>query len=820
MWARRARGRSAGDAHFGKLRTRAFLGGSRLAWSSDKLKRTAARRAARFYATAMRRLGSSMPPVPASAETAFNGRSLLRPGGPAFYVGLVIVVLALTSAFGTYVILTGLTPVAPTNLVVRSLLMIDIVLVFALLAAVSHQVLQLWRARLRLEAGARLHVQIAGLFSIIALLPAIILTVFASASLNRALDHVFSKGTENIIINSLAVARSYLQEHGQVIRSDIVAMANDMEERSALFRTDPVRFEQQLLQQSELRNLPGAYLVDSHGRLLLAPSVSLKYSIPPEPLLAAATSGDVVIVPPHDGLDQVGALKRLTSLPDAYLYVAREVNGTVVEQVRAAEQHESEFRLMQDRRTGTQAAYGMMYFEIALTLLLAAIWMGMWFANILVAPIRRLISAAQLVSQGNLDVRVPVRRVEGDLGHLSTTFNTMTSELRKQRDELVNASSQISERSRFIEAVLSGVTAGVIGLDSSGRITLANRMALQLLDKQDGDLQGRSFSEALPELAHLLDEARARTRKDPVQEHITLASKQTERHYFVQVTREHAGDRDYGFVVTVDDISGLVTAQRTSAWADVARRIAHEIKNPLTPIQLSAERLKRKYGATITKDRDIFDRCTDTIIRQVGDIGRMVDEFSTFARMPTAQMEVQDIAAVVHQAVDLFQLSRSDIDIRVQVPDEPVMMPCDRRLVSQAVTNLVKNATEAIQAVKDQPGAEPDFHGRIEAVVTTADGLVTISILDNGCGLPKKDRNRLVEPYMTTRAKGTGIGLAVVHRVTEQHGGSLLLEDAPLDAGRRHGAAVRMVLPMTRGARGDATAGSQGVPGAVPRAAE
>ena len=734
-----------------------------------------------------------------SASAELNG-GLQQPSSPAFYLGLVIVILALMSGFGTYLILTGLTPIAPTNAVVRSILLIDLVLVAAMLVVIALQVLELWRARLRHAAGARLHVNIVGLFSVIAVLPAIILALFASASLNRALDHLFSKGTENIIVNSLVVAQAYLQEHGQVIRSDVLAMTNDIEERASLYRTDPEQFQLQLFQQAQLRNLPGAYLIDGRGDVLSAPPLAPKYTPPPRPLMTMASAGDVVIVPPHDGLDQVGAVQKIGSLPDTYLYVVREVNGAVLEQVRAAEKHETEFRQMQDRRAGTQVAYGLMHMELALTLLLSAIWAGMWFANILVSPIRRLISAAQLISQGNLDVRLPYKQSEGDMAQLSETFNTMSAELKKQRDDLVTFNGQIAERGRFIEAVLSGVTAGVIGLDAAGKITLVNRSALQLLGREADGLTGRSFTDVFPEMAHVLGQAKANARRDRTQEQVDLTISGAERHFIVQVTREHAGDRDYGFVVTIDDITGLVTAQRTSAWADVARRIAHEIKNPLTPIQLSAERLKRKYSHVIQVDREIFEKCTDTIIRQVGDLGRMVDEFSSFARMPKALMERQNVGELVSQTVDLYQLSQSDIDFKVTLPPDPVIMFCDRRLLSQALTNLVKNATEAIQAAKEQAGAKSDYRGLIEASVATTGAKVIVSVIDNGCGLPKKDRNRLVEPYMTTRAKGTGIGLAVVHRVTEQHGGTLLLEDAPVTPGRQAGAAVRMVLPILQSA--------------------
>ena len=721
---------------------------------------------------------------------------LQPPSSPAFYLGMIVISLGLITSFSSYMVLTRLTPIVPNNFIVSSLLVTDGVFIAVMLLVVALQVYEIVRARLKQTAGARLHWQIVQSFSLIAVAPAILLALFSTASLNRGLDGFFSWGTENIIKHSEQVAQAYLKEHGQVIQSDVLAMTNDLEEHAGLYTSNPEQFKSQLTQQAQLRNLPGAYVINAAGDLEVASALAVKYAAPPDPLLKAAISGDIVIVPPLSGLDQVGALQRLPSLPDAYLYVVREVDGQVIEQLRATQQNANQYRVMKELRATSVLAYGLLQGQLALTMLLSAVWAAMWFANWLVSPIRRLIGAAQLISQGNLDVRVPFIPSEGDLGNLADAFNTMTGELKKQRDELVSANGQLSERGRFIEAVLSGVTAGVIGLDASGRITLANRSALQLLGRSQDELTGHVFGEVLPELAHLLDKTLAQSKRDRTQEQVDLTIAGAERHFIVQVTREHAGDRDYGFVVTVDDITGLVTAQRTSAWADVARRIAHEIKNPLTPIQLSAERLRRKYGPLITTDRDIFDRCTDTIIRQVGDIGRIVDEFSSFARMPKAQMELQDVAEVTRQAVDLFQLGRADIEFKVTVPPEPVIRYCDRRLLSQAITNLIKNATEAVQAVKDLPDATAGYRGLIEAEVTADDNTVTISIIDNGCGLPKKDRNRLVEPYMTTRAKGTGIGLAVVNRVTEQHGGTLVLEDAPLTALRGHGAAVRMVLPL------------------------
>jgi two-component system nitrogen regulation sensor histidine kinase NtrY len=430
---------------------------------------------------------------------------------------------------------------------------------------------------------------------------------------------------------------------------------------------------------------------------------------------------------------------------------------------------------------------------LALTLLATAIWIGMWFANRLVAPIRQLMGAAEQISRGNLAVNVDVRPADGDLAVLGSTFNTMTAELKTQRDELMGANAKLDERRQFMEAVLSGVTAGVVGVDSQGVVTLVNRSAEKLLEKKQTDLVGQPLAKAVPEFAPVLKRAQKQGRH-LVTDQLTLRHRGSERNFAVRVTSEGQDQNVQGFVVTFDDMTELVSAQRSTAWADVARRIAHEIKNPLTPIQLSAERIRRKYGDSITKDREVFDQCTNTIIRQVADIGRMVDEFSAFARMPKPVMEHHDVRDVVREAVFLFQISRPDIAFEIDLPETPVVALSDRRLLSQAVTNLVKNASEAIDsAVEADPSRSGS--GRIVAKVRTRGTHVQITVIDNGCGLPQENRERLVEPYMTTRAKGTGLGLAIVQRITEQHGGTLTLADAPKRNGKVEGASVRIDFP-------------------------
>ncbi|GBF25468.1 sensor histidine kinase WalK [bacterium MnTg02] len=719
-----------------------------------------------------------------------------------FVIGLVIVLASLAAGFATYAILTGLTPIIPTHGVVVTMLLVNVVLVLAMIGVITWQVRGLWIARRRQAAGSLLHTRIVGMFSIIAVLPAIILAVFASISLDRGLDQWFSSRTKSIINNSVNVALAYVREHGQVIRSDILSIAKDLEGASKLVKVDSKRMTQFLTAQAAIRSLPEAYLVNGKGEIVSAAKSRVKspYVAPPKRAIELAKDGKAIVIAPGSK-NLVGAVKKLENFPNAYIYVLRAVNPKVIRHLKKTRASVQEFRQLEERRVGVQVAFALMFTAIALTLLLAAIWLGLWLANRLVSPIRKLISAAQQVSEGNLNVQLTTQPGEGDLGQLSSTFNKMTMELRSQRDDLVDANSMLDDRRRFMEAVLSGVTAGVIGIDSDGRVSLANRSALELLSMEEADLVGKNLSDSVTELAPLLEQARNPTENSLVQDHIDLVVKGDERNFAVRVTRDRPGEKDYGFVVTFDDITELVNAQRTSAWADVARRIAHEIKNPLTPIQLSADRLRRKYGAVIGEDREVFDQCTDTIIRHVGDIGRMVDEFSSFARMPKPVMEQCDIRDVVRDAVILFQMSNSEIKFEIDTPDKPVISYCDRRLLSQAVTNLVKNASEAIAAATDESKGENSNQGLIVTRLVEDKNRFAIEVVDNGCGFPKKNRNRLVEPYMTTREKGTGLGLAIVQKITEQHGGTIRLEDAPKRNGVKRGACVRISVPIAETAR-------------------
>jgi len=737
--------------------------------------------------------------APQRGQSLEEGHSALNPSDRAFWIGLCLVLLSLVSAFATYLILTDLTPIRPRNEVVLVVLAINVLLIISMIALLTWQIVGLARAWRERIPGARLHIRIVALFSIIAALPTLLLAIGATVTFSRSLDGWFATSTRAIVASSADVANAYLDEHGQVIRTDIVNMARDLDMAAASIAGDPARLQRLVMVQAGLRDLPAAYIIDSNGQPVVETSVDsrLPYVSPPRSAIAQAAEGQVALLMPSARSYRVGAVARLERYPGNYLYVMRGVSPQVIEHLKLTAQNADQFNRLRKARGGLKIAHGLMYLMISMTAVLAAIWIGMWFAGRFVAPIRRLIGAAQQVSTGNLNIELPEKRGEGDLRRLSQTFNTMTRELKNQRDALVTANEQLTERRHFMEAVLSGVSAGVIGLDSQDRITLVSRAAGDLLGIGDADLIGQKLREAIPAFGAVLDKKDEHTLKRS-QEEVSLYVGGEERTFAVMVTRERASDGDVGSVVTFDDVTDLVVAQRTAAWADVARRIAHEIKNPLTPIQLSAERLRRKYSKTIENDRDTFDRLTMTIERQVSDLKTMVDEFAEFARMPKPEMAPSDLRQAVQEPVVLFREGHRDIDYVLSLPEKPLNMSIDRRLITRAVTNLVKNASEAVEtaretAVKD----DPNWRGKVETILTPLADRVTIEVIDNGTGLPKQNRVRLTEPYVTTKGhKGTGLGLAMVQKITEQHGGTLSLEDAPPAPGRPHGALVRITLPL------------------------
>ncbi len=689
-------------------------------------------------------------------------------------IGAIAVGAALLSATATFLVLAGLTPISPVHEVVVKLLLGNAVTGLLLLAIIGREVWVVVQARRRGRAGSRLHVQIVGLFAVIAAVPTVLIAVVASTTLDRGLDRFFSTRTRALIEQSLVVADAYVSEHAQAIRGEILAMAYDVGRAKPMFDQDRASFKKFLTAQATGRGLSAALIIKPDGSTVERADVTMdKAIVLPSPELLSQiteTNPQVALIPEGD---HIAAAIKLHGYDDMYLYVAHLLDPRVVQQLRATQESVGEYANLEARRLGIQIAFALMFAVIALIVLLSSAWIGLDFANRLVAPIRRLIGAANVVSTGNLQVQVPVRRSEGDLAQLGETFNKMTQELRTQHDDIVRARDLIDSRRRFTEAVLAGASAGVIGVNADGRISILNRSAERLTGHNESAALGRPLAEIAPELVEIFQAARGGNQR-LIQRQVAVTRDGQERNFSVRVTSEQAPESEHGYVITIDDITELVIAQRSSAWADIARRIAHEIKNPLTPIQLSAERLRRKYGKVITEDAGVFEQCTETIVRQVDDIKRMVDEFSRFARMPKAVVADEDVADTVRQVVFLLRVGHPDIDFEVDLAAETMPARFDRRLISQALTNIIKNATEAIGAV---PPAELG-RGRITVSAWRDGKEAVIDVIDNGIGLPKENRARLLEPYVTTREKGTGLGLAIVGRILEEHGGRLELRDA------------------------------------------
>jgi two-component system nitrogen regulation sensor histidine kinase NtrY len=683
-------------------------------------------------------------------------------------IAAITLALALLWATVTFLVLGGLTWIVPVDAVVKQLLLGNAVTGLLLLAIIAREVWVVVQARWRGRAGSRLHVQIVGLFAVIAAVPTILIAVVAWTTLDRGLDRFFSTRTRALIDQSQIVANAYLSDHAEIM----LAMAFDVAHAKPLFDQNREQFHKFFTAQAKGRGLSAAMIIDADGSPVERADVATDkpVALPPSDLLKRITETDPYVVVSSQG---IAAAVRLRGYDNLYLYVAQMLDPRVLQQIAATKESIGDYAVLEASRFGIQVAFALMFAVIALIVLLSSAWIGLDFANRLVAPIRRLIGAANVVSTGNLNIQVPVNRTEGDLAQLGQTFNKMTHELRTQHDDIVRARDLIDSRRRFTEAVLSGASAGVVGVNAEGRITILNRSAEQLTGCSESEALSRPLRDIAPELADVFADAR-RSNQRLIQRQIAITRDGQERNFSVRVTSEQAPESEHGYVITIDDITELVLAQRSSAWADIARRIAHEIKNPLTPIQLSAERLRRKYGKLITEDTAVFEQCTDTIVRQVDDIKRMVDEFSRFARMPKAVIADEDIADTVRQVVFLLRVGHPDIDFDVQLAAEAMPARFDRRLISQALTNIVKNATEAIGAVAPAELGR----GRIVVSARREGKEAVIDVVDNGIGLPKENRARLLEPYVTTREKGTGLGLAIVGRILEEHGGRIELRDA------------------------------------------
>ena len=692
---------------------------------------------------------------------------------------------ALFMGIATFVLLSDGSPLGPTRPgQVVGIVLVNLAVILLLVASLAGRLVRVWVERRRGAAGSRLHTRLVLLFSVVAVVPAMLMAGFAALFFNLGIQAWFSDRVRVALEASLSASRAYLEEHQNNIRADALAMANDLNRATVLLPDQSLAFARVVATQAGIRGLTEAVVFEPIlGRIVAHAGMTAQFTLAPPPAWAVDTAkeGEVAVVT-GDEEGRVRAVVALAQPSGLLLMIGRPVDASVLDHMQRTEAAVTAYQALDRNREGLQVTFVMIFAVGAVLVLLAAVLIGLLLANQLAGPISRLITAAERVRGGDLSVRVEEGDADDEVGSLSRAFNRMTNQLAAQRSELMEAYRQIEERQVFTEAVLGGVSAGVVGLDGEKRVNLPNRSASQLLGVElEGEI-GRPMAEVAPEFAPLLAGSGG-TRE------IKVGPPNERRTLLARLSPEMEGA---GYVLTFDDISALLVAQRQSAWADVARRIAHEIKNPLTPIQLSAERLKRRYLKQITDDPDTFRACTDTIVRQVGDIGRMVDEFSAFARMPQPVMRPEEMGRVVREALVLQQNARPEIAFEVALPPVEVQALCDRRLINQALTNLLQNAADSIAARAAAEEEPPQPLGHIRVALDITGSMICVAVEDDGVGLPGgEERERLTEPYVTHKTKGTGLGLAIVKKIMEDHGGRLALRDAPGGQGAR----AELLLP-------------------------
>ncbi|WP_235035272.1 PAS domain-containing sensor histidine kinase [Roseomonas sp. 18066] len=743
---------------------------------------------------------------------------------------LALAVGALLLGIGTFTLLSGGSPFGPTKPgQVVAMVLVNAAFLLLLLVSLTARLVRVWAERRRGSAGSRLHVRLVMLFSVVAVVPALLVAIFAAIFFNLGIQAWFSDRVRDTLEASLVASRAYLDEHRNTIRADALAMAADLNRAGRLLDENQYAFAQILATHTALRGLTDSVVFEPVlNRVISHAGLTTTTVLDPLPAwsMELARNGEVAVLPGESEEGRVRALVELDIGQGLFLLIGRPVDPGVIEHMRRTELAFQQYDELDRNRGGLQVTFAMIFAIAALLVLMAAVLIGLVIANQIARPLSRLIVAAERVRSGDLSVRVAEGGAEDEVGTLSRAFNRMTNQLAAQRSELMEAYRQIDERRRFTETVLSGVSAGVIGLDAEARINLPNRSASELLGLELEAGLGQPLAEVAPEFAALLEQALAQPERTRTAE-IRIGPASERRTLLAQIGAELQRGQVVGFVITFDDITELLSAQRKAAWADVARRIAHEIKNPLTPIQLSAERLKRRYLKQITNDPETFVACTDTIVRQVGDIGRMVDEFSAFARMPQPVIRPEPIDQIAREALILQQNAHPDIGFSTRIPEAAPRIPCDRRLIGQALTNLLANAADAVvmrlQAEAGEgpdgtpdgtpdgaPGQPPENQepGRITLSVEEAGDWVTLAVEDNGIGLPQgEERERLTEPYVTHKPKGTGLGLAIVKKIMEDHGGRLLLtEREAADGHPGRGTRAALVLPR----RSAATANNTG----------
>jgi len=663
------------------------------------------------------------------------------------------------------------------------LVAIDALALVGLGALVGRQVWRLWRERRQRLAGHQLHWRLAILFGGVTTLPAVIVTLFALFVVDFSLRGWFAERISTAINESVRVAESYFDEHARSISGEVLTMANDINREAYRLAGEGNLMGRYLSDQAALRNLSDAIIFDGSGQVLAKSrfAFAVTFANLETSWVEKARNGEVVILR-ADETNKLRAVVKLTSYVDAYLLVGRFIDAKVLEAMDRSRLAASDYQQLGFQQLDIQVSFAVLFGIILLLILIAALWVGLNLATAIVGPLGSVIQVAEQVRAGNLSERVPADIELEEIGRLGASLNRMLDELVRSREQLVQANAQLDQRREFTEAVLGGVSSGVIGLDKTGTVTLPNVAARTLLGKRDTELIGRKLADIAPEFSRLLSIVNQKRRRF-AEEQIMLVAADKPMTLRARIVAEMIEGRVIGYVVTFDDVTSLLNAQRKAAWSDIARRIAHEIKNPLTPIQLASERLRKKYRPTKAEDAAKFEEYVEIIGRQVGDIGRMVDEFSAFARMPQPKMEHASLIEIASGQTALFADNKAVITLSVDNADEPYMTLCDPGLVRQALTNLLQNA---IDSLDDHHVDTP----QIDLGLATDQAGIRLTVTDNGPGFPEMDLAKLLEPYVTTRQTGTGLGLAIVSKIMEDHGGELQLGRAASG-----GAVVTLLFP-------------------------
>ena len=712
------------------------------------------------------------------------------------YFTFIMIILGPVLAVATYLLL-GPLDTGSRGTALRIILMCDLVYVLLIIGLLFQRIMAIIAQRRRKSAGSQLHLRLTGFFTLMSLVPTITVAVFATISINMGFEAWFSDRVQNVIRVSLDAAQAYEFEQTSGLREDAKSLGRRLEQVKAAQRIeDPGAIRQELDrgQQSIQRGLKEAFVITGDGILRLRGFRSYKFDYEmPSPQAFDLAFEDVHLIRDYEN-NELRALVSLRGFGDQYLYVTREVDGVLLGLLDQTQQTARLYQQLEQDRDLYLFNFGLLYLAFAVLLIVSSALLSLWFAERLSRPIGRLVGAAQRVGDGELETQVLEEEGDDEIAQLSVYFNKMTRQLKGQRDRLLENTAQIEERRRLFDSVLSSVTSGVVGLDAQGRVSFVNRSARRLLGWAVGEHKEHHLEVVVPEFSPLFARLKE-SGNGSVQDEVKVVRGGRLENLLVRVApRTSEGGALEGYVIAFDDVTDLVAAQRSAAWGDVARRIAHEIKNPLTPIQLSAERIRRKFSPKLDADGDDLERMTQVIVRQTTDLRRIVDEFSKFARMPEAVKQREDIVAILNQAVTLQQAGQPNVTFHIDIPDQVIPLSLDATMISQALTNLIKNAGEAI-ATRIEKGVSLDLTPAISISLTDLDTQVSITISDNGIGLPQ-DRAKLFEPYVTTRDKGTGLGLPIVKKIIEEHGGVLRLDDAePIGDTQHVGAAATIELP-------------------------